>query len=429
MGFDTSYIAGATSKIVRVKAITISTGLPYTAGAYNTATIAATYTRDGAAATTITLVTATAGTYTSSGFVHAGKGVYEIGAPTAALASGADGVIFSVDGIADVLFSNTRVELLGVDPRSATPPDVNVTKVAGTTQTAGDLVAAIAAVAFDVDGIAGAVILTNGTVGATGNSTTAAHTASAGSDDDRYNEHAVMIFDASDSYRPYVRWVSDYVGSTEVATLTPALPITPVSGDLYFYLATRRDVTGGSGLDAAGVRAAVGLASANLDTQLGDLPTNAELATSQAAADDATLAAIAAVEAKVDTIDDLLDTEMPALTTAVADLPTNAELATALAAADDAVLAAIAALNNLSAAQVNAEVVDVLRTDTVAELGAAPAATATLSTKITWLYMLARNKVTQTATTQSLKADDGSTDVATAAVSDDGTTATRNEFA
>jgi len=32
----------------------------------------------------------------------------------------------------------------------------------------------------------------------------------------------------------------------------------------------------GSGLDAAGVRAAVGLAAANLDTQLGDLPTNAE---------------------------------------------------------------------------------------------------------------------------------------------------------
>jgi hypothetical protein len=46
---------------------------------------------------------------------------------------------------------------------------------------------------------------------------------------------------------------------------------------------------------AANIRAAVGLASANLDTQIGDIPTNAELATSQAAADDATLAAIAAL--------------------------------------------------------------------------------------------------------------------------------------
>lgn len=48
-------------------------------------------------------------------------------------------------------------------------------------------------------------------------------------------------------------------------------------------------------LDAAGTRAAVGLATANLDTQLGDLPTNAELATALASADDATLAAIAAL--------------------------------------------------------------------------------------------------------------------------------------
>lgn len=44
------------------------------------------------------------------------------------------------------------------------------------------------------------------------------------------------------------------------------------------------------------------------------------------------------------------------LQTSVDDLPTNAELATSQAAADDATLAAIAALNNLSAAQVNTEV-------------------------------------------------------------------------
>lgn len=48
-------------------------------------------------------------------------------------------------------------------------------------------------------------------------------------------------------------------------------------------------------LTQAQVRAAIGLASANLDTQLGDLPTNAELATALASADDAVLAAIAAL--------------------------------------------------------------------------------------------------------------------------------------
>lgn len=62
-------------------------------------------------------------------------------------------------------------------------------------------------------------------------------------------------------------------------------------------------------LTAADIRTAVGLASANLDTQLDALPTNAELATSQAAADDATLAAIAAVSipTAIQNADALLD--------------------------------------------------------------------------------------------------------------------------
>lgn len=91
--------------------------------------------------------------------------------------------------------------------------------------------------------------------------------------------------------------------------------------------------------------------------------------------------------------------------------------------------AQIAALNNLSAAQVNAEVLDVLATDTAAELGAVPAANASLKAKITFLAMLARNKITQTATTKTVFADDGSTQVAAATVSDDGTTYTRGELA
>lgn len=156
---------------------------------------------------------------------------------------------------------------------------------------------------------------------------------------------------------------------------------------------------------AANIRAAVGLASANLDTQIGDIPTNAELATSQAAADDATLAAIAALSIPTaaavadavwdedatahqtqgtfgqaigdpvldtDTIWGMANTNLDAavstrlasasytapldaagtrtavglasanLDTQLADLPTNAELATALGTADDAVLTQVA---------------------------------------------------------------------------------------
>ena len=114
----------------------------------------------------------------------------------------------------------------------------------------------------------------------------------------------------------------------------------------------------------------------------------------------------------------------------VDDLPTNAELATALAAADDAVLAAIAALENLSAAEVNAEVVDALATDTYAEPGqGSPAATATLAVKLGYLYKAWRNRSTQTATEYALYADDGTTKDHEAACSDDATTFVRGEVA
>ena len=127
----------------------------------------------------------------------------------------------------------------------------------------------------------------------------------------------------------------------------------------------------GTALTAADVRTALGLAAANLDTQL-----------------DA--------------------------------LPTNAELATALAAADDAVLAAIAALNNLSAAQVNAEVVDALRTDTGTEVSSVPAAAAPISAQIQFLFQALRNKVLSGA---SLRLhNDAGTIIATKVQTDDGTT-------
>jgi hypothetical protein len=100
----------------------------------------------------------------------------------------------------------------------------------------------------------------------------------------------------------------DAVWSTTVRLLTAGTNIV---------LAKGTGVTGFNDLDAAGVRSAVGLASANLDTQLDALPTNAELATALGTADDAVLTAIDA-------------------------LPTNAELATALGTADDAVLTQLA---------------------------------------------------------------------------------------
>jgi hypothetical protein len=90
--------------------------------------------------------------------------------------------------------------------------------------------------------------------------------------------------------------------------------------------------------------------------------------------------------------------------------------------------ASISALNNLSAAQVNAEVVDALATDTYAEPGqGSPAATTTLSAKINYLYKAWRNKSTATSSEYALYADDGTTKDHEATLADDGTTFTRGE--
>lgn len=122
-------------------------------------------------------------------------------------------------------------------------------------------------------------------------------------------------------------------------------------------LAKGTDLTGFNDLDAAGIRSAVGLASANLDTQL-------------TAIDDYLDTEVAAIKAKTDNLPtDPADQSAveAAITAATSGLATAANLATLTAYVDTEVAAVledtgttipaqIAALNNLSAAQVNTEV-------------------------------------------------------------------------
>jgi hypothetical protein len=63
------------------------------------------------------------------------------------------------------------------------------------------------------------------------------------------------------------------------------------------------------------------------------------------------------------------------------------------------------------------------------DLAAVPAAAASLADALSWLHMLARNKVTQTATTETVYKDDGTTAAATSTKADNGTTFTRGEYA
>ena len=128
--------------------------------------------------------------------------------------------------------------------------------------------------------------------------------------------------------------------------------------------------------------------------------------------------------------------DVPTLIASLDAVVDTVKAETALIVADtnelqtDNVPGLIAALNDVSTAEVNAQMVDVLNVDTFAEPGqGAPGSTITLAAKINYLYKAWRNKSTQTSSTYSLFDDAGTTVDQKATVSDDATTATKGEVA
>jgi hypothetical protein len=228
-------------------------------------------------------------------------------------------------------------------------------------------------------------------------------TLTAGSaDDDAYNGAIIIITDQTTATQKAVGQISAYVGSTKQVTLSADPGIfTMAVGDKVDILAAI-----GSAPTVVQIRQEMD----NNSTKLADIVADTnELQSDWADGGRLDLILDArASQTSVNAVAGFVDDEIGTLLTMVGDLPTNAELATALAAADDAVLAAIAALNNLSAAQVNAEVVDALNVDTYAEPGqGAPAATTSLAAKINYLYKAWRNQKRQSATAFELYNDAG----------------------
>ncbi len=145
--------------------------------------------------------------------------------------------------------------------------------------------------------------------------------------------------------------------------------------------------SGLSTLTAAGVRTAVGLASANLDTQLGNIYSVVDTE-------------VAAIKAKTDQLTFTVSNKVDA----------------------------VSQLSTQGKADVNAEVVDTLSVDTYSELAALPGASPTLAQILMFVYEIGRNKLTTTATEQKLYKDNGSTILGTWTVSDDGSTFTKSEI-
>lgn len=119
----------------------------------------------------------------------------------------------------------------------------------------------------------------------------------------------------------------------------------------------------------------------------------------------ATAASLTTVEGKVDTIDTNVDSVL-------ADTGT------------DGVVVATASKTGYA---LSAAGVDAILDDPLTELAAVPAAAPTLRQALQFLYMALRNKITTTATETKVHNDAGSA-IATAAVSDDGTTFERAEY-
>ena len=116
---------GATSQSVYFDILdsTSTTGGRKTGLAYNTASLIAYYTINGAAAVAITLVTQTAsGAYSSGGFVevdatHA-PGIYRLDLPNAAIASGAS-VVITLTGATGMVTASIEIQLVAVDLQDA----------------------------------------------------------------------------------------------------------------------------------------------------------------------------------------------------------------------------------------------------------------------------------------------------------------------
>jgi len=92
------------------------------------------------------------------------------------------------------------------------------------------------------------------------------------------------------------------------------------------------------------------------------------------------------------------------------------------------IVATVDGLNDISSANVATEISDALTVDTHTELTSVPPDDTTLINMLLWQFALARNKVSQSSTTKTLSADDGSASIATATISTDGVTVTRAEY-
>lgn len=267
-------------------------------------------------------------------------------------------------------------------------------------------------------------------------------TLAAGSaDDDAYNNCTIVIEDATTATQKVMGIVSAYAGATRTVTLKydPAV-FTMAVGDKVYILAENalKATEANRQLDVAADGKLVEVSTLSGHTpQTGD--NFAVLGTPAGSSVSDDIAAIKAETALIvaDTnelqtdwtdggrLDLILDARASQATVDVIDGKADAILVDT----GTTIPGLIVGLNNISPAEVNAEMVDVLRVDTMTLPGQeAPPATPTMTVALAWVYKALRNRKSQDGSLWLLYADDGTTVDAKAGVSDDTTTAVKEEI-
>lgn len=383
-----------TDVTVYLRVIDSSDGTPETGVAYDTAGIDLWYMREGADHTAITEASQTAaGAHTDGGFVHISDGVCRLDLPDAACASGVDHVYYG-GTITGMIVIGGSINLVSYDPNDAVRMGMTALPNAAAEAAGG--------------------LFTRGT--------------GAGQiDQDNNGEINVDVQKLGGSA---IQQTSGHIHAYDDAG--NALP-------------AKTDVTGLNDLSAADVNAEV-------DTALSDYGPSTHSAADVWSVGARTLTSFGTLAADVweiataglttvgsigKLIVDYLDAAISSRSSHSAnDVTGGTTVATAetnIRGADDDTIKTVSdqldGLNDLSAAQVNAEVVDALNVDTYAEPGqAAPAASPTIRQMLHYLYKSWRNKLTTTSTEVKLYDDAGTTVDQKATVSDDGTTFTRGEM-
>lgn len=95
-------------------------------------------------------------------------------------------------------------------------------------------------------------VLVSGTIGSTGNDTTHLHLDTLTYGDDELNNHLIAVYDDSTT-EWHARWITDWVLSTELATLNEALPFTPEDATDRYVVLSERDDSGAAPLSVAAI--------------------------------------------------------------------------------------------------------------------------------------------------------------------------------